>query len=72
MSSDVGVVRLMRNRTSLLMVIPRPFQRTLKWVAGDRVTLSIEGNQLIVTGIESHLVAVAPRHRRSTPHVVKT
>jgi antitoxin component of MazEF toxin-antitoxin module len=52
----------MRNRTTTLVSIPKPFLRALRWAQGDHVRLELDGDRLIVTSIQAHVVAItSPR-----------
>ncbi len=58
MRKPSGVVRLIHNRTTTLMCIPRPFMRLLRWMEGDHVALAVEGDALVVKNLERHVVAL--------------
>lgn len=46
---EYGIVRVMRNRTSIMVTIPKIWARTLHWEAGDHIRQELhEGNMLLI------------------------
>lgn len=65
---EAGVVRLGKSNSAVVMVIPKPFIRTLKWHGGDHVALHVENGRLYVTNVQPHIVAVTTPRTEGAPN----
>jgi hypothetical protein len=68
-ADETGIVRLTRNRTALMMVIPKPFVRLLEWQPGHRILVSLRGKHLFLQSVEAELMkAAAPDTETEATH----
>jgi hypothetical protein len=50
---ELGVVRLIRNKTSTMVTIPKVWVNALRWVPGDHIQQELKDGNLVLTNLSA-------------------